>query len=243
MNTQHQLIAEKPTEQQPKNVVNGTFGSLQKLLNTPFVTCTMEDFWNERYAQAGYAYGTNPNHYFKEKLDAISPEGNLLLPAEGEGRNAVYASTRGWEVTAFDYSLVGQRKALELAREHGVSISYQVESAQNIALAPEQFDCLALIYAHFEKETRAMVHSRLLEALKPGGTVIFEAYARDQIHYQQKYSSGGPKQTKLLFSVEDIHQEFAGIQIDELKKTEIIAQEGKYHRGPSCVIQFTGTKL
>jgi SAM-dependent methyltransferase len=243
LNTQQQLIIEKSTVQQPAIVGKSTFGSLQKLVKSPLVSYTMEDFWNERYAQAGYAYGTNPNHYFQMKLDAIRPAGNLLLPAEGEGRNAVYAGTKGWEVTAFDYSLVGQRKALELAREHGVIITYQVESAQDIALAPEQFDCLALVYAHFEKKTRAMVHSRLLDALKPGGTVIFEAYAREQAHYQQKYSSGGPKEAQMLFTLEDIQQEFAGIQIEELQKTEIIALEGKYHRGPSCVLQFKGTKL
>ena len=55
----------------------------------------MKEFWNERYSQEAYAYGTEPNAFFKSRIDQLSP-GKLLLPAEGEGRNAVYAATKGF---------------------------------------------------------------------------------------------------------------------------------------------------
>jgi hypothetical protein len=61
----------------------------------------MIDFWNARYSAAEYAYGTEPNAFFKAQLDQLTP-GRLLLPAEGEGRNAVYAAKKGWEVAAFE---------------------------------------------------------------------------------------------------------------------------------------------
>ena len=76
----------------------------------------MKDFWNQRYAEEEYAYGTEPNAFFKAQLDQRTP-GRLLLPAEGEGRNAVYAAKKGWEVVAFDQSDAGQKKALKLAKE------------------------------------------------------------------------------------------------------------------------------
>ena len=50
----------------------------------------MKDFWNERYDEESYAYGNSPNVFFKQQLDKLKV-GSLLLPAEGEGRNAVYA--------------------------------------------------------------------------------------------------------------------------------------------------------
>ena len=53
----------------------------------------MKDFWNDRYGRAEYAYGKNPNVFFKEQLDLLPP-GKILLPAEGEGRNAVYAAEK-----------------------------------------------------------------------------------------------------------------------------------------------------
>jgi len=46
--------------------------------------------WDERYGEAGFAYGKRPND-FLASLE-IKPEGNqrVLCLAEGEGRNAVY---------------------------------------------------------------------------------------------------------------------------------------------------------
>jgi hypothetical protein len=57
----------------------------------------VKDFWNNRYDEEAYAYGLSPNIFFKEQLDLL-PRGSILLPAEGEGRNAIYALNVGWEV-------------------------------------------------------------------------------------------------------------------------------------------------
>ena len=51
--------------------------------------------WNERFGKAEYAYGTKPNSYLKQQLGHIKA-GSILFPAEGEGRNAVYAAKLGW---------------------------------------------------------------------------------------------------------------------------------------------------
>ncbi|WP_449397615.1 thiopurine S-methyltransferase [Chryseobacterium wanjuense] len=68
-----------------------------------------KDFWNERYCNEEYIYGTLPNEYLKEKLKDLKP-GRILFPAEGEGRNAVYAAAKGWESVAFDQSEEGKKK-------------------------------------------------------------------------------------------------------------------------------------
>lgn len=73
-------------------------------------------FWDQRYAEDGFVYGPHPNLFFCKELGKLKP-GRLLLPGEGEGRNAVYAARRGWEVVAFDQSSEGQRKALALAAQ------------------------------------------------------------------------------------------------------------------------------
>ena len=75
-----------------------------------------EQFWNERYAQKEYVYGKAPNAFFKSVIDQLKP-GRLLVPGAGEGRDAVYAATLGWQVDAFDSSETGREKALSLAQE------------------------------------------------------------------------------------------------------------------------------
>ena len=97
-----------------------------------------ENFWNERYASEAYAYGILPNSFFKKQLDQLKP-GKILLPAEGEGRNAVYAATQSWKALAFDISDSGRKKSLDLADKHQVNIEYlsEVITEKNGVLYPD----------------------------------------------------------------------------------------------------------
>ena len=84
------------------------------------------NFWDERYSSEEYVYGVEPNQFFKQVLDKIPVPGKLLLPGEGEGRNAVYAAKCGWLVDAYDQSINAQKKALKLAEINDVIINYSV---------------------------------------------------------------------------------------------------------------------
>ncbi|MEC8151317.1 MAG: hypothetical protein VX068_01605, partial [Candidatus Thermoplasmatota archaeon] len=63
--------------------------------------------WDRRFAQSVYAYGKEPNAWLKACISRLSPEPNpaALFPADGEGRNAVWAATEGWASTVFDLSI------------------------------------------------------------------------------------------------------------------------------------------
>jgi hypothetical protein len=78
---------------------------------------TWTDKWNDRYAKSEFAYGEEPNNYLREQLEKLH-KGKILFPAEGEGRNAVFAAKLGWTVSAFDISSEGQKKALQLAEKN-----------------------------------------------------------------------------------------------------------------------------
>lgn len=72
--------------------------------------------WNDRYSKNGFAFGEAPNDYLKEQLEKLDT-GTILFPAEGEGRNAVFAAKLGWTVSAFDISVEGKNKAILLAKK------------------------------------------------------------------------------------------------------------------------------
>lgn len=48
-------------------------------------------FWEERFSTEEYIYGKEPNQYFKHSIKKLK-KGSILFPAEGEGRNVVYAA-------------------------------------------------------------------------------------------------------------------------------------------------------
>jgi 2-polyprenyl-3-methyl-5-hydroxy-6-metoxy-1,4-benzoquinol methylase len=203
---------------------------------------TMNEKWNNRYGKKEFAYGEQPNNYLKEQLNKI-PAGKILFPAEGEGRNAVYAAALGWKVFAFDLSIEGKKKAMQLAGKHQVEIDYEVGEFQSLTYPANQFDAIALIYAHFPADKKSSYHKTLTSFLRPGGIVIFEAFSKRHLDYNSKNENvGGPKVLGVLFSIAEIKSDFNDFEIIELVEQEIDLSEGLFHNGKGSVIRFVGQK-
>lgn len=195
------------------------------------------NFWDKRYAEPDYVYGTVPNEYFKKEIDCLE-SGMLLLPGEGEGRNAVYAAKNRWEVTAIDFSAQGKKKAMRLAKNKKVEIEYIVSPIENFKYAENKYDAIALIFVHFNPEMREKVHKLMIKTLKKGGTLIIEAFSKSQINN----NSGGPKDISSLYSLTDLIIDFSGLRIDIMSEQQIQLTEGVYHKGTADVLRFKATK-
>lgn len=145
-----------------------------------------------------------------------------MLPAEGEGRNAIYAAREGWSVDAFDISKKGRKKAQELAKRNHVVINYYLSNYSDFKIEEDSYDAIGLIYAHLHSSKRRKIHKKLLRGLKSGGHIILEAFSKDQINND----SGGPKDSEMLYDLEDLLQDFAELEILEADTTESDLQEG-----------------
>lgn len=197
----------------------------------------MNDFWNERFGTEEYAYGIEPNQFYKEQLQKL-PLGKILFPAEGEGRNAVFAAKHGWDVTAFDPSVEGKRKAEKLASKKGVSIDYRIDNYEFVDFPKELFDCIVMIFAHMHPFKRKEYHQKLVSFLKPGGTLILEGFSKNQINN----NSGGPRDVDMLFSKEEMKADFASFSNLTLSETNVQLNEGPFHQGIASVIRLVGVK-
>jgi len=197
----------------------------------------MKKFWDERFSQEEYIYGKEPNLFLKETLIGL-PAGKLILPGEGEGRNAVWAALNGWEVLAIDYSESGQKKALELAENNKVKINYELQDLEEMKLPENAFDAIAMIYVHLPETIRQKVHNELIKSLKPSGVLIMEAFHKNQL----KYNSGGPKDVSLLYSADILEKDFAALDTVLLTEKQIMLEEGSWHKGEASVVQYIGKK-
>lgn len=196
------------------------------------------DKWNHNFSNPEYIYGREPNRYFAGEIAKLPP-GRILLGAEGEGRNAVHAARLGWQASAFDISATGRDKALQLAKEHNITLDYHFGELPTLPLPAAHFDAIALIYAHFPPPLRAPYHRHLATLLRPGGTLILEAFAKSHLPYRQKDSRiGGPANIEALFSPEEIRDDFQTLDIIHLQETEITLNEGLLHNGTGSVIRL-----
>lgn len=194
-------------------------------------------FWNERYKENDNIYGTEPNKFFKKELDKLTP-GKLLLPGEGEGRNAIYAAKQGWDVTAFDGSEVAVQKALLNAELAGVSLNYLHADTKTFSADDDSFDAIALVFFHLLPEDRVQFHFDILRWLKPGGTLILEGFNPEQLGNL----SGGPKNAAMLYALDMLLDDFASFNHIDIHTTTVDLDEGPFHRGEAELIRMVAQK-
>lgn len=200
----------------------------------------MKEFWNERFTKEEFIYGTKPNSFLKFELKNHPPSGRALFPLEGEGRNACFASSLGWETEAFDFSDAGKQKALKLCEANNADISYHICKAEDFQFEENKYDLVALIYAHLHPEFRREIHKKIIKSLTPGGKLILEGFHPLQLKHN--YPSGGPKNLEMLYTLDMMKDDFSELSITHGEELEIELREGNYHKGKGFVTRFTGIK-
>lgn len=193
--------------------------------------------WDKVYAEPGYAFGTEPNGFLVEVADRIPP-GPVLCLGEGEGRNAVYLASLGYEVTAMDYSRVGLEKTRALARERGVEVDTVCADLEDYDVGLGAWSGIVAIFLQIPPDLRRSMHRRVVEALKPGGVFVSEAYGVRQVDMQ----SGGPRDTRLLYDPVVVKAELDGLRFEVARQSFRELDQGRRNQGLSAVCQLLGRR-
>ncbi len=194
--------------------------------------------WDQRYAEEGFAYGTNPNDFLKESTDKLLPGGNILCLAEGEGRNAVYLAERGFTVSCVDLSPVGLEKATALAQSRSLSIQTCVADLKDYQIAENSYDAIISIFCHLPPPIQEHVHGQIHKGLRPGGLFVLEGFSKQQLYY----NTGGPRKAEMLMDLDSVKRELKPLCFQHATEAERIIREGNYHNGKGAVIQIIAIK-
>ena len=201
-------------------------------------------FWDSRFdpsKEYGWAYGRNPNDFLLAALPYLqnlsnSSASKCLSLGEGEGRNAIFlAKTLGCSVHSIDLSSVGQEKCLDWAVKENIAdrISYQVADLSALEnLGHACYDVIISIWCHMPSVQLAQLHNKVLNALKPDGLFIFEAYTPENIGR----GVGGPKEVDLNPTLAQLQAHFPDLK-KEIRQVERDIQEGPFHHGLSSTVQ------
>jgi SAM-dependent methyltransferase len=194
-------------------------------------------FWDQRYADDEHVYGTEPNDFLRAEAGRI-PVGPVLCLAEGEGRNAAFLAGLGHTVTAVDQSAVGLAKAARLAAARGLTIAAICADLADYAPPVDTFTGVVAIFAHVPPPVRRVMYARAIAALRPGGVLIIEVYAPEQL----AFATGGPKDPALLPSLAALSAELAGLDLVIARAVERDVVEGRFHSGRAATIQIVGVR-
>lgn len=193
--------------------------------------------WDERFSEPGFAYGTEPNDFLVEVCARI-PRGPVLCLGEGEGRNAVYLASQGYEVTAVDSSAVGLRKARGLAEERGVAITTVHADLHDYVIERGGWAGIVEIFCQLYPRLRVRVHRGVVAGLRPDGVFALESYAPAQLGRD----TGGPPVRERLYALQELREELEGLSFERALETEREILEGPHHTGLGAVVQLLAVK-
>jgi len=196
------------------------------------------NFWDQNFSVAGFKYGSAPNAFLVEQAQRLKPGADVLVPGDGEGRNGVWLAQQGHRVTAMDGSTVGLQKAQALAAERGVTIGTVLGDLADWTPAPAAFDAVVLTFVHLPPAIRAGAHMRLVAALRPGGWLILEAFHPLQL----PLTSGGPKDPAMLYTLDLLRGDFAGLMEVMAWQGATMLDEGPGHQGSAQVVRWIGRR-
>ena len=174
----------------------------------PSYTPVMDaDAWNARYDTPELVWKGDPNQFLPAEVAGLAP-GRALDLACGEGRNAVWLATQGWEVTGVDFAGVGLAKAEQLASDKGVTGTWIAADATTWE-PPHTYDLVIVFYLQLPADQLGAAVRTAVRALAPGGTFLLVCH--DLLNLSEGH--GGPQDAVVLTTVEDVVDDLAAAEL------------------------------
>lgn len=194
--------------------------------------------WDQRYAQPGYLFGTEPAEFLKAQAKHLPPGGRVLCVADGEGRNSAWLAGQGFRVTAFDASPVGVAKARQLAAERGVEVDHHVSGVEEWDWS-QTHDAVVGIFIQFAPpDLRDRMFAWMAQAVAPGGILLLHGYAPRQVDY----GTGGPPSKAHMYTEDILRHAFAELEIVRLADYDAEIDEGPGHSGRSALVDLVARR-
>jgi thioredoxin reductase/SAM-dependent methyltransferase len=131
--------------------------------------------WEERYQSKPAVWSGNPNAQLVAEAADLKP-GRALDVGSGEGADAIWLATRGWQVTGVDISQTALDRAAAHADAAGPAIAqrtaWQQVDLRGEAVPPGPYDLVSVHFLHLPQRERSQLYARLADAVAPGGTLL-----------------------------------------------------------------------
>lgn len=176
--------------------------------------------WDDRYAASELVWGAEPNRWVVRELTGHTP-GTALDLAAGEGRNAIWLATLGWDVTGLDFSAVAleraERLTADLPDEVADRLTWRHGDARTFESPEAGYDLVLVAYLQLPAADRRTALRRAADALAPGGTLL--VIGHDLTNLTE--GVGGPKDPAVLFTPEDVLADLDGLGLRTVRAERV----------------------
>ena len=180
--------------------------------------------WDERHAAREPIESPEPDPTLVDEIGSLRP-GRALDLGSGDGRNAIWLASQGWQVTAVDFSQVALDRGRALATARGVRVEWRLADLLEWSPGVGRFDLVTLFFIHLPPDERRDVYARAAAAVAPGGTLLIVGHDRTNL----ADGVGGPQDPDVLFTSSEVAADLAGFRVD---RADVVRRPAPDGRGP-----------
>ena len=165
-------------------------------------------YWDDRYGTGDDVWSGAPNPVLVSETLAL-PAGRALDIGCGEGADAIWLATRGWQVTAADFSGVALDRAAARSRRAGADPAASAVIADRITWEQHDFtrwvppagafDLVSAQFMHLPSEQRTPLFRALATAVAARGTLLIVGHDMSASH-----DPGHTPEADLFFTAADV---------------------------------------
>ena len=135
------------------------------------------EWWDEHYGSAPALWSGKPNPVLVAEVRDLPP-GRALDVGSGEGADALWLASLGWQVLGTDVSQVALDRAAAAADAAGLSDQVMWVQQDLLAWTPpaQSFDLVSAQFFQLPPDLRPQVYGGLAEAVAPAGTFLVVAH-------------------------------------------------------------------
>ena len=126
------------------------------------------DYWSRYYLDPNSNFNHAPNAFVMEMVKGRRP-GVALDYGMGQGRNAIYLASLGWDVWGFDPAEGGIAIAQKRAKELGLTLHTSAVRDSDYDFGKQRFDLML-----FSWTMPVVPVEKVVDSLKAGGIVVME---------------------------------------------------------------------
>jgi SAM-dependent methyltransferase len=186
-----------------------------------------EVFWEERYRSTTAVWSGNPNPQLVTEASSLKA-GAALDVGCGEGADTLWLASRGWQVTAVDFSTVALRRGAAKAEQLGIGdrVDWVHTDVVDWTPATGSFDLVSAQFMHLPLEPRTALFEHLAAAVAPGGTLLIVGHHPSDLHT----TMGRPAMHDMFFTGEELAAALNPAQWDavgDARSRQAIDPEGR----------------
>jgi SAM-dependent methyltransferase len=165
--TNEQVFEKYATKLKSDGIPESEIARRLRLLRTEHAALEA-DFYSRSYLDSNSNFNHAPNRFLMEMVKGRQT-GVALDYGMGQGRNAIYLASLGWQVWGFDPAEAGVAIAQKQAKDLGLPLHTSAVRDSEYDFGKDRFDLIL-----FSWSMPLVPVQKVVDSLKPGGIVVME---------------------------------------------------------------------